>query len=269
MAAIWTSKQPWTRRPSGVIAPAMGSGQLRNLLWWAAGMPGMYGFRRVWPMPGELTAVGVPGAQPWPDGGWSHQTASSAYLTDIVVDMPAQWSIAMWVRYLGNVAIVRTSRNSTNGTYAGASIQLSTTSAVQYGDNTGSGRRIGTVSTTPATGGIYHLVGVCRGATDMSLYINGAAQSLSYSGSGGAIVTGAVGLALAMSYAGAALDIGFADLRCYGAALTQAEAQALYAPRTRWELYAPTGARTYIDMTGSASAFHPAWTRCANVLVSA
>lgn len=68
--------------------------------------------------------------------------------------------------------------------------------AIEFGDGTGdsaSERRTGVGNTILSTDTWYTAIGVVRGATDMSIFINGIDEgNLSYSGSGGAYVQGTV-----------------------------------------------------------------------------
>lgn len=97
------------------------------------------------------------------------------------------------------------------------------------------GRRSKSGATTLSTGVWYFVSCSIRGATDMSLYINGANDGGTYSGSGGALTyngttAGAIGLKDANAgagnedYANALLD----DVRFWGRSLTDAEHAQLY-----------------------------------------
>ncbi len=104
----------------------------------------------------------------------------------------------------------------------------SSTVEIDFGDGTAFGRRskVGTTSLSLQTW--YHIVGVLRGATDMSIYVNGVDDGGSYSGTGGAL-----------AYTGQAATIGkygthyfngqIEGFRLYNRGLSDKEAQWLYA----------------------------------------
>jgi hypothetical protein len=104
-------------------------------------------------------------------------------------------SIAVWVKansFSSFPAIFALDRWD-NSAYCGVILHLNTEGKpqIEYGDCSGGGsdlyRRTKTSSEAITTGQWYHLVGVIRGPTDMSIYINGREVSGSYSGSGGAL----------------------------------------------------------------------------------
>ena len=124
-------------------------------------------------------------------------------------------------------------------------VTLLSTGAVTlgYGSNTvcdAAGRRSGTTDNSLITAGQWtHVAAVIRGATDMTLSINGVAQSLAYTGTGGSIVY-AAGSTLKIgvgqfgggpgclpSYYNGQID----DVRVYNRALSQGEIYQLYRSR--------------------------------------
>jgi len=109
-----------------------------------------------------------------------------------------------------------------------------------YGSNTvcdAAGRRSGTTANSLVEPGKWtHIAAVIRGATDMTLSINGVAQSLAYTGTGGSIVY-AAGSTLKIgvgqfgggpgclpSYYNGQID----DVRIYNRSLSENEIKALY-----------------------------------------
>lgn len=118
--------------------------------------------------------------------------------------------------------------------YTGVNLILLSTGEVYaaYGDNTGTGstsRRSGFTGAGVATAGsLLHIVATIRGATDMSISVNGISRSVSYSGSGGA-----------MAYSTGAGRIGYSafsgffsgsvhSVRLYGRDVPQPHISTLY-----------------------------------------
>ena len=124
--------------------------------------------------------------------------------------------------------------NGTSNEYGGVAMELCVggTADVDFGDGgipDATNRRTKTSTATIAANTWYHIVGVIRGATDMSIYINGVDAGGAYSGTGGA-----------MAYSTTASDIGsndwaqsyfvgkIDDVRVYNRALTADEIKRLY-----------------------------------------
>lgn len=102
-------------------------------------------------------------------------------------------SFAMWVR---NDCALATEcdlvwASPTGGVYTGVRIYIQTTGvlAVQYGDGgaASSVHRRSAFGSTPLPSGWHHVAVVIRGPTDFEIYIDGVADSLTYSGSGGTL----------------------------------------------------------------------------------
>lgn len=110
-------------------------------------------------------------------------------------------SFAMWLKvtnFSASRGYFTNDRSGTNhsGVWAntGAGVPQ-----VSFGDNTGGGsasRRTKLGVTTMSTGAWNHLVFTVRGATDMTIYLNGVDDGGAYSGTGGSVVyagTGSIG----------------------------------------------------------------------------
>lgn len=130
-----------------------------------------------------------------------------------------------------------------------------------YGANTSatsSGRRSKEGATNLATNTLYFLSASIRGATDMSVYVNGVDDGGSYSGSGGAMVNTGNGW---IGHAGSAASVGAAqlgDCRIYSGNKTAAQHFRMYDPKTRWDLYWQPG-RRLISLPGSSTAGARIW----------
>jgi len=89
--------------------------------------------------------------------------------------------------------------------YAGFWFEVSTAGLVEiaYGSNTGTtgaSRRSGVGAIALSAGSMYNVVGVIRGATDMSIYVNGNADSPTYSGTAASYVAGSTAGFIGVSY---------------------------------------------------------------------
>ena len=107
--------------------------------------------------------------------------------------------------------------------------------ALFYGDNTANnstGRRTKSGTTTPSNNVVHSITGVIRGATDMSIWLNGIDDGGTYSGTGGSMVyrndSGAIGM---YSDTGGTLRVvngNIFDCRVWSRALSALEVQQLY-----------------------------------------
>lgn len=110
--------------------------------------------------------------------------------------------------------------------------------AINYGDNTACssiGRRSKITSAGVFNAGKWvHIVGVIRGATDMSIYVNGVDVGGSYDGSGGPITYSGSSFLRLGGYGGGGgcpttfLNGSLDDVRLYNRALSVAEVKSLY-----------------------------------------
>jgi len=104
---------------------------------------------------------------------------------------------------------------------------------VAFGDGTGWGSssyRRGKYGTTALSPDVwYHVVGVARGATDMSIYINGVDDGGTYSGSGGSLAYSSGNATIATShYHDLYFEGKIDDVRIYDRALSAGEIWRLY-----------------------------------------
>jgi len=99
---------------------------------------------------------------------------------------------------------------------------------IEYGDGAGERKSLKTESGTIDTKLWYHVVGVCKGSNDMSLYLNGEAVAGSYSGSGGEIDWNENSCIIGVSWATYHFKGSIDDVRIYNTALTADEVAVLY-----------------------------------------
>ncbi len=117
--------------------------------------------------------------------------------------------------------------------YSGISVEDAGSGAaeIDFGDGGGGGpthrrSKVGTTGLSNATW--YHIVGVWRGATDMSIYINGVDDGGTYSGTGGALAYTGQNAAIG-NYGGSTYFRGKMEgVRFYNRGLSAIEAAWLY-----------------------------------------
>ena len=144
--------------------------------------------------------------------------------------------------------------------------------SVNYGDNTANapdGRRTKTGNTTPALGVVHSITSIIRGATDMTIWLNGQDDGGSYTGTGGAMVynssQGAIGKYHNTLDGGIeAIDGSILDCRVWNRALSALEAQQL-AINPNIGLWVPDTIRYYVAAGGADVRNHiiPAYMRIA------
>ena len=110
--------------------------------------------------------------------------------------LPVTMSVWIYPTDTATVDIIYSSDSMFDTSYNGFVMYLATNEMVvlQYGDGTGAGPtdRRSKVGTTAVTLNAWnHVVGIINGATDMTVYINGASTSGTYSGTGGDMVNSA------------------------------------------------------------------------------
>lgn len=153
-----------------------------------------------------------------------------------VLNLSLPVSFSVWVKLdaiNGSRGIIATDK--TTATHSGAWLQTGNNGAIEisYGNNTGtgSGNRQSKVTSTGkvATGSWYHIVGVIRGASDMSIYVNGTDAGGTYSGTGGALVNTTRSAIIGSNLLSTQMTDGIIDeVRIYSKALTASEALQLY-----------------------------------------
>lgn len=231
---------PTGTRPRAPFVFNRASRQARDLDLWVPG--GYLDYARGVSVTRQ-TSVSSQGATP--EGLGLRSIANNEYfpLSPLTVSVP--FTLAWWgfrTSAAGGNPVFITSGVTTSLFY-GAWLSLGEGAAwyAQFGDGTGSASsdyRRATGTTTPEAGRLIHLVAVCRGDTDWSLYYNGTSETVTTSGTGGAIATHAgnacIGRAGTITNAANAVTL---DVRVYNRALLDHEVWQLYQPRTRWELY--------------------------------
>lgn len=166
--------------------------------------------------------------------------------TDELVDLGADSSlkpaalpisIAAWVSAPSTAVAKEVFSNDQGSTvpntfHSGVTISLNSDNTVftGYGDNTGTaaGDRRNKSSTTAVAADTWaHIVGIIRGATDMTIYVNAVDGGGTYSGTGAALAySGRIG---ALARRGSTFSIvQIADVRLYSHALTPEEVLRIY-----------------------------------------
>lgn len=238
-------RPPWPYRLNGA------SPQARDLLLWIPG-----GARYAWGTQDTLTPVGGAVVHGTTDGlAYGSSNFSSFYWTFPAIAVQVPFTLAAWaIRLADNNGQSFQSSHGSGANYAGCNLNLGNAGGwnASYGNNTASGstgRRSAVAATDIGLNQLAHVVAVCRGATDWSLYTNGKSETPTYSGSGGSLVNGSNPGTLGRGISGSgAATAAFIDLRVYNRAFVDAQAVALYNPATRWDLYARPSTRVYFDI---------------------
>jgi len=185
---------------------------------------------------------------------------SSAY-TGLYYDfaplvMAVPFTIAAWALKRENTAakdlvLVTSGANHATNVY-GAGLSMGSTAgwSVSYysGSTSGPANRRSATGNVLDPARLYHLVGVCRGATDWSLYQDGVEITPTLSGTSSSglvneingVTIGAFGRVNNIS-----MGIGIADARVYDYALTWWQAYQLYLRTTHGNLHAHSVNRVY------------------------
>ena len=151
------------------------------------------------------------------------------------IKVPLPITVSAWVK-LSNLATYYNVLATDGGPnlYAGVNMLVDTGGAIEidYGDdgsgNSGNRRTINSTATITANQW-YHIVGVIRGPTDMSIYIDGVDAGGSYSGSGGALAyTSNSGEINGDYWENTFLPGDIDEVRIYDRALTATEVAGLY-----------------------------------------
>jgi hypothetical protein len=149
-----------------------------------------------------------------------------------VTELPVSISYWVWLDAVESVGLFYThAATASQGIWSNTGV----TNGVAFSFGSGGGltsatRRTVLSSTVLETGKWNHVVGVIRGAEDASIWINGFADSISYTGTGGALDLGSGGeLRIASNYDDSAtLNGKMFDARIYNRVLTDDEITALY-----------------------------------------
>ncbi len=187
------------------------------------------------------------------------------------MDVAYPITISTWVyptSFLASSTIFSTDVASSN--YHGYFLNINSSGIVnmQYGDGTAANstaRRSGSASTALNLNQWNHITGIIRGPTDMSIYINGVADTVTYSGTGGAVAFSSTTGYIGRWYHGASgfLDHTIDDVRFYSRALSPFEVQSLHdigpscmeppstSPVGHWTMDETTG-NTIADSSGNS-----------------
>ncbi|MGE0363060.1 MAG: LamG-like jellyroll fold domain-containing protein [Vicinamibacterales bacterium] len=251
-------------RPRWPFRPNYDSAHWRGLLQWFAG-GGSY---RDLVTGGLLAAGGSPTVSTFIEHatreGMAYRTIpNNNYYSFPPLTVPVPFTIAWWGIRVGTANhIIYQSSDGLSSNHRGVQLALGGGVAgvwyCRYNDASGQNRAANGPAALP-TATILHLVAVCRGATDWSLYIDGQPVSPTYTGTGGAIGTGTANGTLGRGPNSVnAQDAYTIDLRVWDHALEEYEVKSLYAPDTRWDLYWTPGRRSVVVPAGGGGTPVPA-----------
>ena len=246
------------RRPETFCEPRWESPQAQGLVQWIQA-PFLWDPVRQ----AALTRAGTTSVsrQATPEGVGLRTTANNDYWSFPALALPTTgFSIAWWgIKVTTAAPYVYMSSGNTTSQFSGLMLNLGDAGNwfAQHGDNTGtasSDYRRASSGSTLAVSRFYHLVAVCRGDTDWSLYQDGVPLTPSYSGSGGAkadaATAGALGRGGTATNAPNAITL---DCRVYNRALTDADVQHLFQPMTRWDLYRQASRTAMVSLGGAVA----------------
>jgi len=254
--ALRMGRKTWTRRPSGILEIDRSSPQARGLEWMAVASDGKLmdplGSRVFTPVGASASIV------QYPEGGYAAESIAvgGGYFSSsrLAIELPC--TIAMWYTSIGvltNKRLFQTCTSSISADYYTGFMLWDQAIAGGWSASFGSGfsasvgRRTGTTSIIPPVGVPTHMVAVMRGSTDMTLYHNGTSVGVTYSGSGGAVLTdsGPLTIGAGTNTVLESCSARIPDIRIYNEALSPAEVRSLYDPSTRWSLGIPSVNRVY------------------------
>jgi hypothetical protein len=147
---------------------------------------------------------------------------------------PLPVTFSTWIKFLENGATV-ISLEDLSSKYCGVWLNVNVSSyvTVAFGDGSGWGdasyrrAKTGTTELIPDTW--YHVAGIVRGTTDMSVYINGADDGGTYSGSGGALAYSSGNASIGTGhYENICFNGIIDDVHLYDRALSAEEIQELH-----------------------------------------
>lgn len=257
MATILTSRQPWTRRPSGLVTPNWGSASAAGLIGWATALP--CGAREH--LSGtSLTPRSGTTTEPHPSqGGWAVRADANneAYSVDTPVWLKAPWpiTIAAWVQLVGTpdnaAAFAGVGHNTTAASpYVAYVLYYATTGGYQFAINNGTTFAGLSANRTYVAGELVHLIGLCGGSTGTKIYVNGVQSGSSTTARNNPAYGATSNLFLGEQYPtqNRNPNASTLEVRVYGRVLSDGEIAALVDQRTRWELYAPETRVTFFDL---------------------
>jgi hypothetical protein len=183
---------------------------------------------------------------------------------------PLPVTLSAWIWFSQNDATL-ISLDDCSDKYYGVTLNIKGVLSVGFGDGNGWGSsnyrrsKQGTTALNPNTW--YHVAAVVRGATDMSLYVNGADDGGTYSGTGGSLAYSSGNASIATAHsAGIYFNGKIDDVRVYERALSAEEIQELYpeglsGPIAHWKFDEGSGTTAYDSAGGNHGTIYGAgWT---------
>jgi len=252
MAVIWTSKQPWLRRPSGPVEVDWSSPLARRLVRHYPASPAL-------PVGRDICAGAVLEASGAPIMGAEGVVLDGAsYLAQtapVIASYP--FTLAAWFRSTSSAD--NQSLLSLNDAGDGTSYWALQIRGADVGDYLAAvARNPSWTAAFSSTGYVAHrwhlAIGVYWSATSRISYLDGSnagsdATNVGFDATSQTVSIGTLRVAGPTEY----LSGTIGPCSVWSRALSPAEVWALHNVRTRWSIYAPLVRRTYVDVGGGAS----------------
>lgn len=236
----------WRRPQYGELRINRDSPQWDQLVAW---MPAPWGIDAVRRTSLTSTNSAEMGLSPFAGRGYQAATTSTKYWLAPTLNLTVPFTIAVWALKLSNTSATNTAYSSNSVALTanrfGTSLQLAGAAAWSASYFDGQVSTVGAPSRRTASGvtlsinTLYHLVAVCRAAADWSLYVNGVPNTVTHSGSGGALSNSTFSGAVGATPDNAGIQVGnvvVPDVKAWSKALSDREAYALWDLATRWQL---------------------------------
>jgi hypothetical protein len=243
---------PFTKPPLGLpFTLKKTSPQARGLVHWWPTIGGLTRGGTLYDQAGRDYHGTLSGSPTWDARETAGQAitynGSSQYATMPTLNSPNGMTVTAWVYIVGwgsnNCPVGCFGSGSDKGYWINVT---SSGDAVFYTSSSGSDQTGATWSGGLSLGQWYHMAGVYDNVTGY-IYVNGVNRASG--GVGGGVFSVATSNAFAIGRLGALSADYFngyvADVRFYNRALNTGEVLALYAPQTRWDLYAPLWTNAY------------------------
>lgn len=195
-------------------------------------------------------------------GYGTSEAATGFWSFPAITGVRVPFTLSVWARPTSGSSGSASFQSSGAGTavYNGVLFRtgLSGVSVWQTSFGTGGGeaagnRRSAAGSSQPTATVPHHYLVVCRGATDWSLYLDGQAETPTYSGTGGTLTNATTNGNMGRASGTSVVGVSFYDVRIYDYAMDANQAMSLYDPGSRWDLYWKPSNRTYFFLADAAA----------------
>lgn len=186
--------------------------------------------------------------------GWTanYYSVYADQIVGMVGNTAGDWSMSAWVKWAAVPSAFRTVFGPTRSGATGESVCISNESTGSISIHGGGGDSLQVDSGVVPTAGLwYHVLGTRAGST-WRIYVNGVEKATSTNGSGWAGITPD-----GFFMGDPSGNVIVADPRYYTRAMNSADAWALYAPQSRWDLYWTPGRRVLFDIAGATPTYAP------------